>query len=103
MDDLRDNEIIGLILSISGAKSAGMLVNGKQLWNWNGTTWEGFNALYDDALCFQLMVKYQIELNCYNDEEGHPMYWVCAHGVHNNNYDSPNKAICLAIIEAHNG
>ena len=37
---------------------------------------EDYNPLTDDALCFQLMVKYVYD-------------------------DSPNKAICLAIIEAH--
>ena len=62
--------------------------------------YEKYNPLKDDALCFQLMVKYQINLNHYNDDNGKQMYWVCAHGVHDNNYKNPNKAICLAIIKA---
>lgn len=105
MNDLSDNEIIGALISISGAKSAGMLMNGIQLWNWSGTTWQGFDALVDDALCFQLMVKYDCDLiSPYRPNND--THWECqiftdncadAVSIYN---DSPNKAICLAIIEA---
>ena len=42
-----------------------------------------YNPLIDDALCFKLMVKYEIQLTYY------PSVIV-----------NPNRAICLAIIEA---
>jgi hypothetical protein len=66
-----------------------------------------YNPLTDDALCFRLMVKYSIELtplfrgewcasfiNKYTYEED-PIYGVQAVD------ERPNRAICLAIIEAH--
>ena len=77
-----------------------------------------YNPLTDDALCFQLMVKHSVELS--------PMFSGCwcatlakvyafdeqiDHRLcHSSNVytipvytfdDSPNKAICLAIIKAH--
>ena len=62
--------------------------------------WE-YNPLTDDALCFQLMVKYDVyvepsDKNAYMmHEDGYPINEV----VH---FDGTlNKAICLAIIEAH--
>ena len=68
-----------------------------------------YNPLTDKALCFDLMVKYNIELtplkrgdflatpiNPY-DVYGEPDMYL------NNGYgdNSPQKAICLAIIESH--
>ena len=62
---------------------------------------EGYNPLIDDALCFQLMVKYKV--NIYVHPSGG------FHAVVRNSRGvtiaavlkkSPNKAICLAIIEA---
>ena len=57
-----------------------------------------YNPLTDDTLCFQLMVKYKLSLIApERDQED----WDCVIrdvlAVHEN----PNKAICLAIIEAH--
>lgn len=70
------------------------------------TSWPLLNPLTDDALCFQLMNKYGISLinhentndACYaiwahSNETPHP----CSTGMLTNQ----NKAICLAIIEAH--
>jgi hypothetical protein len=67
---------------------------------------EGYNPLTDDALCFQLMVKYDCDLiSPYRPNND--THWECqiftedcadAVGVYD---DSPNKAICFAIIEAH--
>lgn len=61
------------------------------------------NPLADDALCFQLMVKYKVSLldEHYN---GICDKWVAEIHHSNEKYGvdkSPNKAICLAIIEAH--
>ena len=69
---------------------------------------EEFNPLTDDALCFQLMVKYDCDLiSPYRPNND--THWECqiftgnctdVVSIYN---DSPNKAICLAIIEAHKG
>ena len=57
-----------------------------------------YNPLTDDALCFQLMVKYKLSLIAPEREQED---WDCVIrdvlAVHEN----PNKAICLAVIEAH--
>lgn len=50
-----------------------------------------YNPLTDDALCFQLMVKYGAYLSFNNT------VWVEGVQISSN---TPNKAICLAIIEA---
>ena len=65
-----------------------------------------YNPLTDDALCFQLMVKYDCDLiSPYRPNKD--THWECqiftsdcadAVSIYD---DSPNKAICLAIIEAH--
>ena len=67
---------------------------------------EEYNPLTDDALCFQLMVKYDCDLiSPYRPNKD--THWECqifisdcadAVSIYD---DSPNKAICLAIIEAH--
>ena len=58
-----------------------------------------YNPLTDDGLCFRLMVKYGLTFNDEND-----MYGV-ASCKYSDEYlcvnESPNKAICLAIIAAH--
>ena len=69
---------------------------------------EAYNPLTDDALCFQLMVKYDCDLiSPYRPNNN--THWECqiftanctdVVSIYN---DSPNKAICLAIIEAHKG
>tara|TARA_R110000851_G_scaffold147552_1_gene287500 strand:- start:321 stop:620 length:300 start_codon:yes stop_codon:yes gene_type:complete len=59
---------------------------------------EGYNPLKDDALCFQLMIKYCIELKCYPNKKGVYQYYVSG-GSFDNGCDNPNKAICLAILE----
>jgi len=67
---------------------------------------EEYNPLTDDALCFQLMVKYDCDLiSPYRPNKD--THWECqiftsdcadAVSIYD---DSPSKAICLAIIEAH--
>ena len=63
-----------------------------------------YNPLTDDALCFKLMVKYEVDIDFYLDvariqsdyTDGRPDKgrWCFAGGL-------INHAICLAIIEAH--
>jgi hypothetical protein len=57
-----------------------------------------YNPLTDDALCFQLMLKYCVDLQCYENDNGKLMYWI-ANEYFLGDYENPNKAICLAIIE----
>jgi hypothetical protein len=59
---------------------------------------EEYNPLTDDALCFQLMLKYCVDLQCYENDSGKLMYWI-ANEYFLGDYENPNKAICLAIIE----
>lgn len=67
-------------------------------------TYGDFNPIKDDALCFQLMVKHKVIPGYCRDGTN---YAVIDHpnqpvAVADCNADDPNKAICLAIIEAHN-
>ena len=55
-----------------------------------------YSPLTNDGLCFRLMNKHDISLH----QDGDKMFWVAGRGISDNLYDSPNKAICLAIIEA---
>jgi len=54
-----------------------------------------YNLLTDDALCFQLLVKYKVDFIPYYPDE----YRTQIKNAYIVN-ESPNKAICLAIIEA---
>lgn len=54
-----------------------------------------YNPLLNDGLCFRLMNKYDISLQ----QDGDGMFWVAGRGIADNLYKSPNKAVCLAIIE----
>ena len=70
-----------------------------------------YNPLTDDALCFQLMVKYDIRVESFepNLKDGSDGYEYHCYKQGALNYarntlsisESPNKAICLAIIETH--
>lgn len=66
---------------------------------------EIYNPLTDDALCFQLMVKYKIKVMY----ESNPNYYHASKVIHTKGKkpfrvgqsdNNPNKAILLAIIEA---
>ncbi len=62
-----------------------------------------YNPLTDKALCFDLMVKYELDVQApyrpHNETEWEVMYWIDgvsdAGAVKNKN---PQRAICLAII-----
>lgn len=62
-----------------------------------GTTNNCYDPLSDDGLCFRLMLKHDIKLSRNRDKEYVAMYSHCR-GADD---ESPNKAICLAIIEKH--
>jgi len=108
MHNLNNNEIISKIISISGAQPVGILTNGTQLYNWNGATWQGFNALIDDALCFKLMVEFGVWFTPVipNDklrDFKNGSYRISEYLANTTEDKSPNRAICLAIIELHEG
>jgi len=60
-----------------------------------------YNPLTDDALCFQLMVKNSIALLPCCDKWECQIYSIATIELLRIYNESPNKAICLAIIEAH--
>lgn len=67
-----------------------------------------YNPLTDDALCFQLMVKYDLDFQSPYRPNGDIDYTVDffingASDAGSVSSKDPNRAICLAIIEAHNG
>jgi len=119
MSELTDLEICKRIAEIEGKKGhefMGVFVLGE---NYNEAVNEShsnsysfspchyeYSPLTDDAICFQLMVKYDCDLiSPYRPNND--THWECqiftdnctdAVSIYN---DSPNKAICLAIIEAH--
>lgn len=105
MDKLSYLEICDLI---AGIEWLPVTVDEEAKKVWRNDTGSEYNPLTDDALCFQLMVKYSIDLT--HDFSGlwcasmNPSYTYDEH-VENYgiiSYDkNPNKAICLAIIEAH--
>ena len=61
--------------------------------------YEEYNPLTDDALCFQLMVKYKVDVRHYIDGSVDAYITFNKQEVTGSNL---NRAICLAIIEAHN-
>jgi len=102
---------------IVGYKVTGMLQNGQQFGYFNGTQYFVFNPLEDDGLCFQLMVKYEVERS-YEPYDFIGWSYRCSCSLYKEDNKivlertyfgkgeetpdiSPNKAICLAIIEAH--
>ncbi len=103
MTYINDLEICARIAEIEGLKYR---VNKNLQAVMTGSKWDSceYNPLEDDALCFQLMVKY--ETGCspcgrivYSDKK---VYCAKAKdGKELQMHTSPNKAICLAIIEAH--
>ena len=103
MSELTDLEIckrIGEIESLNG--DFGTHLNGAHGRRYSDGSFKYYNPLTDDALCFQLMVKYKIQLKKVTNGDG----WAASFNRLNHSicalFDtSPNKAICLAIIEAH--
>ena len=59
-----------------------------------------YHPLTDDALCFQLMIKYKLSLIA---PEGEQTNWDCVISDILTCDENPNKAICLAIIELKKG
>jgi hypothetical protein len=107
MSELTDLEIckrIGEIESLNG--DFGTHLNGAHGRRYIDGSFKYYSPLTDDALCFQLMIKYDCDvISPYRPNND--THWECQIFTDNcadavSIYDdSPNKAICLAIIEAH--
>ena len=59
-----------------------------------------YNPLTDDALCFQLMIKYKISLIQHQNNTAVYCIWNHDQKHATNTMTNPNRAICLAIIES---
>ena len=101
---MNDLEICKRIAEIEGCID--IHENNGNIWHKKDYETLKYNPLTDDALCFQLMVKYDCDLMS-PYRPNNDTSWECqifpddcfdAVSIHN---DSPNKAICLSIIEAH--
>ena len=64
---------------------------------------EEYNPLTDDALCFQLMVKYEVNVDSYLGVTNISSDYTDRQDIAQFSYMdyTINKAICLTIIEAH--
>ena len=109
MSELTDLEICKRVAEIEGYKTS-ITDDKKGVWAsvYKNDCYDWFNPLTGDALCFQLMVKYDCDvISPYRPNND--THWECQIFTDNcadavSIYDdSPNKAICLAIIEAHKG
>ena len=101
---MNDLEICKRIADINGDKVLMMKSALGSNWMIAGEGHGGYkpyNPLTDDALCFKLMVKYEVQFN--NHLRDGDTIANCDNGGHyvTQKNKSPNKAICLAIIEAH--
>jgi hypothetical protein len=97
MSNLTDLEICKRIAKIDGVEHASDGI-GVRYWYEEGAPAKNYNPLTDDALCFRLMVKYEISIiNIYED-----LFMVQCKMITVDTSDlvSINKAICLAIIES---
>ncbi len=104
---MNDSEICKRIAEIEGLIISNHKVAESDLWVHIGYTENSsvtlFNPLTDKALCFDLMVKYDVRVepsdcNAWIDnEDGYPEFEI----IHHNG--TLQQAICLAIIEAHKG
>lgn len=109
MNELTDLEICKRIAEIESYKTS-VTDAKKGIWAsiYKNDCYDWFNPLTDDALCFQLMIKYAIEVKppLKGVQKNTKVVWSVFNGVDDfDNYylynESTNKAICLAIIEAH--
>ena len=109
MSELTDLQICKRIAEIESYKTS-VTDAKKGIWAsiYKNDCYDWFNPLTDDALCFQLMIKYAIEVKppLKGVQKNTKVVWSVFNGVDDfDNYylynESTNKAICLAIIEAH--
>ena len=103
MKELTDLEICERIAEIEGLDFPFNAYRGNGLFLYLSDDHETeFNPLTDKALCFDLMVKYRITIRF-----SHRLWKADTLDKHKNlirvRDKDPQRAICLAIIEAHKG
>ncbi len=104
MDDLSICQNIAEIegISLKAFMNHTPVINGAGI----QTGWNRYNPLTDDTLCFQLMIKYDLDIIAPYRKNNETTWeaqifskdYVDAFQIYDK---SPNRAICLAIIEAH--
>jgi hypothetical protein len=113
---MTDLEIFNRLAEIEGAKETFHSISKPTSLTavFENRTSFGYNPLTDDALCFKLAKKYRVSIDYFEDwqrqgedknvlarlEIGFGIYALGTVDFCKND-DSLNKAICLAIIEAH--
>lgn len=104
MSELTDLEICKRIAEIEGVRAVEL---GSESECWIGDeNHDEYNPLTDKALCFDLMVKYEIDVQSPYRPQGETRweinYWIDAYSDAGVIYDeNPQRAICLAIIAKH--
>ena len=106
MSELTDLEIckrIGEIESLNG--DFGTHLNGAHGRRYIDGSFKYYNPLTDDALCFQLMVKYEVNVDSYLGVTSISSDYTNKPNIAQVSYMdyTINKAICLTIIKAHKG
>lgn len=104
---MNDLEICKRIAEIEGKESIEMIQCCVGVWSDADDEFIEFDPLTDDALCFHLMKKHEVDLTSPYTPNGEVLW--CA-DIFTKDYadalstydENPNKAVCLAIIEAHN-
>ncbi len=104
---MNDLEICKRIAEIEGAKETlYSRIKPKELTAvFDNSTHFNYNPLTDDALCFQLMVKYKVRMHwLWEENDGTPHYeaYINEDGSDIKYGKSPNEIILLCIIEAQN-
>lgn len=97
MNELTDLELCKQIASIEGETIEHITKEGALFVSSNEH--EPYSPLTDDALCFRLMVKYEVQL--YAEDPGFNVAQCNSWAELYPRHSSVNRAICLAIIEAH--
>ena len=104
---MNDLDICKRIAEIEGYK-VNLSIKCEGVWcsRYDNNCYGIYNPLTDDALCFKLMIKYSVNLNIQDTSRKNVFhkYIACVDdfGI-GLDKTSPNKAICLAIIEANKG
>ena len=98
---MNDLDICKRIAEIEGYK-VNISIKCEGIWcsRYDNNCYGIYNPLTDDALCFQLMIKYIIDFSTLEDSSKYYVSW----GLDGNLIEeNANKAVCLAIIEANKG
>jgi hypothetical protein len=98
MNELTDLQICQRIAEIEGVKLMPYRQGDRTAFSAGSQTI--YNPLTDDALCFQLMIKYKISLIQHQNNTAVYCIWNHDQKHATNTMTNPNRAICLAIIKS---